>query len=149
MPQAYVAEALAEALAPTVRGKRVLLARADRGRPVLEEALTAAGAEVERLTVYRNVDETQLDPEVLARVRRSEVDWITLTSSAVTRSLCERLDAAARAHLGRGIKLASISPVTSKTARELGLEVTVEACDYTAQGVVDAIVEHEAEGARK
>ena len=148
MPQAYVAEALAEALAPTVRGKRVLLARADRGRPVLEEALTAAGAEVERLTVYRNVDETQLDPDALERIRRGEVDWVMLTSSAITRSLLQRLGPDARAPLGRGIKLASISPVTSRTARDLGLAIAAEARQYTADGVVDAILEYETAGAR-
>ena len=146
VPEQYVAEALAEALAPHVAERRVLLARADRGREVLERLLSDAGAQVERLTVYRNLDETHPDSNVLGRIERGEVDWITLTSSAITRSLCDRLDEQARSHLGRKIKLASISPVTSKTARELGLEITVEARDYTADGVVDALVEYERGG---
>lgn len=142
MPDRYVAEALAEALAPLVAGKRVLLARADRGREVLQEILTSAGARVERLTAYRNVDETHGDPDVLDRIRRGEVDWVTLTSSAIARALTKLLEDRARQRLGRDIKLASISPVTSAAARELGWEVTVEARSYTPDGVIDAIIEH-------
>jgi uroporphyrinogen III methyltransferase/synthase len=38
------------------------------------------------------------------------------------------------------VKVATIGPVTSATARKLGLTVTVEASDYTAEGVVAAIL---------
>ena len=37
-------------------GKRVLWPKADRGRDVLPRELAAAGATVEPLVVYRNVD---------------------------------------------------------------------------------------------
>jgi len=39
-----------------------------------------------------------------------------------------------------GIQVATIGPVTSATARKLGLNVTVEATEYTADGVVAAIL---------
>jgi uroporphyrinogen III methyltransferase/synthase len=38
-----------------------------------------------------------------------------------------------------GVKAASIGPVTSATARDLGIEVTVEASVFTVDGLVDAI----------
>lgn len=146
VPQSYVAEDLADALAPEVRGKRVLLARADRGRTVLEESLARSGANVERLTVYRNIDEVEREPDVIERLRRGEVEWITLTSSAITASLVKGLDDEVRARLGHDIKLASISPVTTSTACEFGLEIAAEAREYTADGVIDAILEYEARG---
>jgi uroporphyrinogen III methyltransferase/synthase len=39
-----------------------------------------------------------------------------------------------------GIKVASLGPVTSATAREAGLTVDVEAEPHTIEGLVDAIV---------
>jgi uroporphyrinogen-III synthase len=36
--------------------------------------------------------------------------------------------------------LASISPITSQTLRELGYEPTVEATTYTMDGIIEAIL---------
>jgi uroporphyrinogen-III synthase len=44
IPPKYVAESLAETLAPEVHGKRILFLRAAEARDVLPEALSAAGA---------------------------------------------------------------------------------------------------------
>ena len=41
----------------------------------------------------------------------------------------------------RGIRLASIGPVTSATLRELGLPVDVEAEEYTIPGLAKALAE--------
>jgi uroporphyrinogen III methyltransferase / synthase len=40
----------------------------------------------------------------------------------------------------RGMRAASIGPVTSATARRLGLEIAAEAREYTAAGLVEAIL---------
>jgi uroporphyrinogen-III synthase len=39
-----------------------------------------------------------------------------------------------------GVKVASIGPITSATARGLGIEVAVEASVYTVDGLVEAIL---------
>ena len=39
--------------------------------------------------------------------------------------------------------IASIGPITSQTARELGLHVDIEAKEFTIDGLVDAIIKHE------
>jgi uroporphyrinogen-III synthase len=39
-----------------------------------------------------------------------------------------------------GVKTASIGPVTSATARGLGIAVTVEASVFTVEGLVEAIL---------
>jgi len=38
----------------------------------------------------------------------------------------------------RGIRIASIGPITTGTARQFGLEVAVEARVFTVEGLVDA-----------
>jgi uroporphyrinogen III methyltransferase/synthase len=42
----------------------------------------------------------------------------------------------------------SIGPATSAAARDLGLEVTVEAAEHSVSGVVEALVDHAASWGR-
>ena len=69
------------------------------------------------------------------RARAGRVDWVTVTSSAIARAIVglfgEQL---------RKARLASISPVTSQTLRELGHPPAAEAAQYTMAGLVAAIV---------
>lgn len=139
VPGEYRAEGLADALRDKVAGQRVLYARADRGREVLREQLSAV-ARVDQVTVYLQVEETG-EPGTLELLRRGEVDYLTLTSSNIARSLARMLDARAQANLARGLpKLATISPVTSAAVRQLGWPVAAEASVYTTAGLIDALL---------
>ncbi len=140
VPDSFRSEALAEALAPRVAGLRVLLARADRGRTVLKDELRLI-AHVEQVAVYRNLDAREIDPVVLGRIAEGSVDWITLTSSAITERLHAILPVEARRQIGRSVRLASLSPVTTATAVRLGWPIATEAKTYTWDGLVAAIVE--------
>ncbi len=135
VPEEYRAESLADALAPQAAGKRFLLARASRGRQVLPERLIAAGGIVEQVVVYSSDDVETADPQVAAALTAGRVDWVTVTSSAIARAIVglfgEEL---------RKARLASISPVTSQTLRELGHPPAAEATQYTMAGLVAAIV---------
>lgn len=140
MPEEFRSEALAAVLKPVVAGKRVLLARADRGRDLLREEL-AASAHVEQVAVYSQVDAVKTDPEVFDPLRRGEIDYVTLTSSNIARALLRALDAPGRARLMAGaVRLVSISPVTSAAVRELGFTVAAEATEYTTAGLIQALV---------
>ncbi len=139
VPEEYRAEALAEVLMPHVTGKRVLWARASRGREVLPESLRAAGADVRELVVYRNEDMKALPADQLAKIEEGEIDWIGLSSPSIARSFKRLLSPAALAQLGAKVKLASISPVTSEAARECGLPISAEATTYTWEGIFAAI----------
>jgi uroporphyrinogen III methyltransferase/synthase len=142
VPAEYRSESLAEALRERVRGQRVLLARADRGRELLRDEL-AAVAEVNQVAVYAQADASEIDPGLLEQVRQGGIDYVTLTSSNIARSLVKALDGAARERLRDGtVRLVSISPVTSAAVRDLGLPVAAEAVEYTAEGVVAALVAH-------
>ncbi len=135
-PERFDAEGLAAALAPQAAGKQFLLARASRGRDVLPRLLQEAGAAVEQIVVYTSTDVAQPDEEISERLVRGEIAWVTVTSSAIARSL-----AALFGDELRQARLASISPITSQTLRESGHEPAVEASEYTMSGVIAAIVE--------
>ena len=75
VPSSSRSEGLADALVPLVDGRRVLLARADRGRALLRDRL-AEVAHVEQVAVYRNADVETLDPGIVdaGRGRRGRLD---------------------------------------------------------------------------
>jgi len=135
LPNEYRAESLAETLAREAAGKRFLLARASRGRETLAERLTASGGVVEQIVVYTSDDVDRPEPKAAAMLRVGEIDWITVTSSAIARSLVRLFgDDLRRA------KLASISPITSDVLRTLGFEPAAEAAEYTLAGLTAAMV---------
>jgi uroporphyrinogen III methyltransferase/synthase len=139
VPESYRSEALAAALAGAGRGHRILLARADRGRTLLKDELERV-ANVDQVPVYHIADVASVPDAVLSRIRQRSVDWITLTSSAITTRLHELLPQPDHDAVGKQIKLASLSPVTSETAVKLGWQVASEAIDYTWEGLVEALV---------
>jgi uroporphyrinogen III methyltransferase/synthase len=137
-PDEYRAEALAESLLPAARGQQVLLVRASRGREVLAETLAAGGADVTQVVAYESRDVTTPDPEAAAALADGGVDWITVTSSAIARSLValfgEQL---------RQAKLAAISPLTAGVLADAGFPAAAVAETYTADGLVAAILSAE------
>ena len=139
IPEEFRAEALAEALKPHVTGKRVLWVRASRGRDVLPTELRAAGADLEEVVVYRNLDVERLDPQVVEAIVTGGVDWICLSSPSIARNLHRLLPAAARDQLGKSARIVSISPVTTAAAVEVGMLVAAEATSYTWDGILAAI----------
>jgi uroporphyrinogen III methyltransferase/synthase len=129
VPPRSIAESLVEALQEVpVEGKRVLIARASEARDVLPDALTARGASVDVLALYDTVAEPIEEP-------LEGADYVTFTSSSTVRFFLEG------ASLPAGARVVSIGPVTSATARELGLEVHVEAAKHDIDGLVEALLE--------
>jgi uroporphyrinogen III methyltransferase/synthase len=134
-PREYRAEALAESLLPAAAGGRALLLRASRGREVLAETLSAAGVGVRQAVVYESRDVAQTDADVVEALRGGGVDWITVTSSAIARSLAKLWgDDLRRA------KLVAISPLTAGALAEAGHKAAAVADVYTTSGLIDAIL---------
>jgi uroporphyrinogen III methyltransferase / synthase len=86
---------------------------------------------------------TRPDPEVASLLRSGRIDWITVTSSAIARSLAAMFGGELRR-----AKLASISPLTSGVLRELGHEPAVEAAQYTFTDLAAAILGGQSSGRR-
>jgi len=134
VPAEFRAEALASVLAPLAAGKRLLLIRASRGREVLADMLRAAGGLVTQVVAYSSQDTAAPAAEIAAELAAGRIDWITVTSSAIARSLVRLFGS----DLAKS-KLATISPLTSGVLRELGYPPAAEAKVYTLEGLVDAV----------
>jgi uroporphyrinogen III methyltransferase / synthase len=132
VPERSVAEALVEALREVPRVRRALVARAAGARDVLPDALRERGAEVDVVALYETVAET-LNGDARDALKRAT--YVTFTSSSTVRFLLQ-----AGGEVPSAARIVSIGPVTSATARELGLRVDVEAERHDVDGVVDALV---------
>ncbi len=115
---------------------RILLIRASRGRDDLAVRLSTAGAKVDQAVAYLNQDAAPPSQELIASMATGNIDWVTVTSSAIARNLVQCFGE----HL-RATQLVSISPLTSQVLRDLKFEVAAEAETYTSQGIVQAICE--------
>ncbi len=162
VPDEYIAEGVAAALIEdahrhgvSLEGKRILILRAAEARKVLVEKLQRAGAIVEEVAAYRTrgavIDDEQ-GHEVLRLLQAHQLDILTFTSSSTVRHFVQWLaDCAPGAAVSPialvthnpQLKIACIGPITSQTARELGLDVQIEASEFTIDGLVEAIVQHE------
>jgi uroporphyrinogen III methyltransferase/synthase len=141
MGKEYVAEGLLAAFTPyDLEGKRVLLPRAAVARDLVPVELLRRGARVDVVEAYRTV----IPDEAAARVRevlsgRRPPDCVTFTSSSTVQNLVAAMGT--EGALLTGVKVASIGPITTQTARSLGIEVTAQAKVFTVDGLVEAILE--------
>ncbi len=138
----YTAEGLAKALEGwEMDGMRVLVPRAEVARDALPSLLSMRGAEVEILPVYQAVCPAMAGPSLLRLFGAEGVDVITFTSSSTVANFVRAFpDDRLPAVLGDA-EVACMGPVTADTARKLGLRVDIVAREYTAHGLVQAIVE--------
>jgi uroporphyrinogen III methyltransferase/synthase len=137
-------ENLAEEMLSAIRASggtpRVLLARAARARDVLPEALRAAGCAVDVVAAYETRAPAPPAVETLTRaLADGRIDAVTFTSSSTVENLCDLLGART-GELLAGVRVASIGPVTTATAKERGLRVDVTARHYTVAGLVEGLI---------
>lgn len=135
-PAEFVAEAVVREFKKEggVENLRVLLARAEKARDVLPRELSAMGAIVDEGFAYQTVPETRDESGARRRLAEEGADLITFTSSSTVENFL-----ALGLPWPQGMQVASIGPITSKTAREHGLTVDVEARRHDIPGLVAAI----------
>lgn len=135
-PEEFVAESVVKEFKKQggVENLRILLARAEKARDVLPKELSAMGAIVDEGFAYRTVPETRDDNGARRRLTEEGADMITFTSSSTVENFM-----ALGLPWPTGMRVASIGPVTSKTARDLGLNVDLEARRHDVPGLVEAI----------
>ena len=138
VPAEAKGEALAAALGPHVRGRRVLLPRPAEGRPETVDGLVAAGAELVAVEAYRTVP---APPEAIAPLgdwlERGEVDAVAFASPSAVDAVVRGLGSRA-ALLSRAL-LAAIGPTTSEALRRHGCPPGVQPERYTGRDLADAV----------
>jgi uroporphyrinogen-III synthase len=144
VPEKYVAESVVEALQGKIsQWSRVLIVRAKVARDVLPTELQKMGAKVDVIEAY----ETKVPEGAREKLEKvftdpsSKPHVITFTSSSTANNFLTLLGEHAQTFL-QGVCLASIGPVTSDTLKQGGFPPTIEAREYTMNGVVEVISEY-------
>jgi uroporphyrinogen III methyltransferase/synthase len=150
-PDESRSEAVIEALkaAGDVRGTRILLPRSDIAREVLADQLRDAGAEVSEVVAYRTLvggADRDGDQDIYRMLLDRRIDAVTFTSASTVKNFAKIFGAEQAADLLASTVVASIGPVTAEAAQQLGIATTVMPERYTVPDLVDALVEHFAEG---
>jgi len=131
-------ERLAELLTERCRGGRVLLAQAVQGRGLLRDVLSAI-ATVEVAPVYDQVMSIDGTEDVFDRLRRGEVDAVTLTSPNIATAFLGKCDETTRQRFLDGTtRLVVNSERLAKVLAGEGLP-SVVAPDPTAAGLIVAL----------
>jgi len=142
VPSRFVAEAAAEEWPDRdLAGQRVLIPRAREAREVLPRSLEERGAAVDVVAAYETVLDDSAAAELRRQLRDSTVDAVTFTSSSTVRNFVQCLGEDWRGLLA-SVPCFSIGPITSQTARELGIEPVAEAPEHTIPGLVQVLVNH-------
>jgi uroporphyrinogen III methyltransferase/synthase len=135
IPEEFVAESLLKSFKElNVEHLKMLLPRAEGAREMLAIELEKLGAIVDDVPAYRTVPETEDVSGGIKRFREEGADMITFTSASTAAHFM-----ALNLPLPKGVKTASIGPVTTEEMHALGLPVDLEAPQHDIPGLVTAI----------
>jgi uroporphyrinogen III methyltransferase / synthase len=137
-PEEFVAEAVVREFKKqgSIENERILVVRAEKARDVLPKELSAAGAIVDEACAYRTVPETRDISGAQRQLAQGGADLITFTSSSTVENFL-----ALGLPWPKGMRIASIGPITSKTVRDHGLNVDIEARRHDIDGLMQAVRE--------
>ena len=157
VPDEYRAEGITQALLQdamqrntTLQGQRILLARAAEARKILAIELRQVGALVDDIPAYfthSTISDDEQGRIIWELLQHRQLDILTFTSSSTVRNFVAWLESFEKYEKSRNIRaslplIACIGPITSQTARELGLHVAIEAKTFTIDGLIEAIVQY-------
>jgi uroporphyrinogen III methyltransferase/synthase len=142
-PKEFIAEAILKGFEKmAVQGKRILLARVRQARDVLPKGLKKLGAEVEVVEAYRTIRPKGGQRRLKQLLTEEKVDVITFTSSSTVNHFADLLKGSDLKTTLKGIAIASIGPVTARTAKERGMKVHIQPSEYTIPALTQAIVKY-------
>ena len=143
VPTDYKAEGVVQEFSRLdLHNSRVLYPRADKARDIIPHELQRLGAHVDSPVAYRNILPERLHPETLFALEKRSVDCITFTSSSTVQNLAAMLGEELMLDMLKGVVVASIGPVTSKSCRALGLKVDLEPAEHTLDALTEALEVH-------
>ena len=143
VPKTYRAESILEAFTDQpIKNCKILLPRAKEARSVLPVELTRQGAQVNEVTAYQTLAVAEQSEELIKALSRCEVDLVTFTSSSTAKNFRQLLPDDQFQNLMHSVQVASIGPITSETAAKLGFQISIEAKEFTIEGLLQAILRH-------
>ncbi len=142
IPKEFIAEAILDGFKEMqVKGKKILLARAEKARDILPNGLKEMGAEVEVVEVYRTI-KPKGGAKRLKLLLKEKIDAIAFTSSSTVDHFVDLLKGVDHKKALKGVAIACIGPITADTARKRGMKVHIQPKEYTIPGLTQAIAKY-------
>ncbi len=142
VPADYRAEGVVALLRERgVAGQRVLYPHAELARELIPKELAAAGAVVAAPLAYRTIPPVGGGARLRELLTAGDIDVVTFTSSSTVENFMA-LAGEGAVELLRRVTVASIGPLTTKTAERYGLQVAVEPIASTLEAMTAAMVDY-------
>ncbi len=136
----YAAEGIIELFSGTdIKKQKILIPRALKARETLPENLRKKGAAVDIVPVYETIFPPESAPKLENLLDSGRIDIITITSDSAATNLIKNCP---QKHLTtlKNIPTICIGPISAKAATKAGLNVKAVAEEYTAEGMIEALI---------
>lgn len=139
VPEKFVAEYLFEELKSVLKSTdKVLIPRAKNARDFLVNKISKI-CSVKEVHIYETVLNNIKKDEILKELNSLEEKYITFTSSSTVTNFVDIIGMDNIDKLNK-LKVISIGPITTETAKNIGINVYREANISTIEGMVDCII---------
>ncbi|MBI5827357.1 MAG: uroporphyrinogen-III C-methyltransferase [Deltaproteobacteria bacterium] len=142
-PKEYRAEAIIAALGrKNIKGKRFLLARAQKAREVLPVEIKRLGGSIDVAASYRTVRPSIPAGGLEKLLLNGGIDIVTFTSSSTVTNFLSLFKKAEAGEALKNVRIACIGPITADTARSHGLNVDIMPKEYTVPALAAAMADY-------
>lgn len=143
IPSRATTSDLARELVASIGGNQVqvIRIRGNLGDDHVEKRLSETGCRVIPLKVYETKTAVW-DEGMRVCLVENPPDVITFTSGSTVSGFCEILGSDEAIRIAKRAVTLSIGPMTTKTALDLGIKITVEAKVHTIPGLMEALLVH-------
>jgi uroporphyrinogen III methyltransferase/synthase len=140
----FVAEGILEFFEnQDLAGKRFMIPRAEKARDVLRDGLVKRGAIVDIVPVYRTIRPSGENVDAIRNLfLNKSVDAVTFTSSSTVDHFADMMNGPDISNLLNDTVVASIGPITSDTLVKYGVNPSVQAKEFTVDGLIEALVDY-------
>ncbi|MDQ7824683.1 MAG: uroporphyrinogen-III synthase [Candidatus Eremiobacteraeota bacterium] len=129
-----------------LRGRKILITRAESQAHSLIEALTARGAQCIEFPVLQFSPPRDRGPLLEAIARLCEFHWLIFTSANGVAFFFDAMGGAGR--FPSSVRIAVIGTGTEEALRHYGLEASIVPPVFTAEGLLEAFSREEVKGSR-
>ena len=142
IPENYRAESIIEGIGTeNIKGKNILIPRAKVARELLPDSMRKLGARVTIAETYVTFKPKHNKKQVGKLLREGSIDAVTFTSSSTVNNFMDVWGKEKGLELMNNVTVASIGPITSNSARKLGLEPSIEPKKYTTEALAESLIE--------
>jgi uroporphyrinogen III methyltransferase/synthase len=145
IPEEFNAEGLIKAFstqpsAPSLKGLKILLPRAEVAREVFPQKVREFGGEIDTPAAYRAIKPEKHGKRLKRFLKEGRISVATFTSAATFNNFVDIIGDDAIEIL-KDVTIAVIGPVTAKAIEKAGLKVSIMPKEATIKAMVDEIIQ--------